>query len=68
MTLFSSKPSGESLCLGFRINFKVKVKVEAKIKVEIKAKFNDQIKLPFTFFNSRFKLNDVLQSLNAICE
>ena len=64
MTLFSSKLSGESLCLGFKINFKVKVKVEA----EIKAKTNDQIKLPFTFFHARFKLNDVLQSLNAICE
>ena len=66
MTSFSSKLSGESLCPSFRINFKLKVKAE--IKVKIKAKTNDQIKLPFTLFNSRFKLNSVLQSLNAICE
>ena len=67
MTSFLSKPGGESLCPGFRINFKLKVKVEAEIKVKIKAKTNDQIKLSFTIFNSRFKLNAILQSLNAIC-
>ena len=50
------------------MNFKLKVKAEAEIKFEIKAKTNDQIKLPFTFFNSRFKLNTILKSLNAICE
>ena len=52
----------------FRINFKLKVKAEVEIKVEVKAKTNDQIKLPFTFFNARFKLNAILQSLNVICE
>ena len=37
-------------------------------EAEIKVKTNDQIKLPFTLFNSTFKLKAVLQSLNVICE